>query len=73
MDLTGYLGKKVDIKCGNKVFSGYFFEIIDADDSSIGKKCIDLCLIDRMNAVEIAVEDIDEITIDEKYIDFPAT
>lgn len=71
MELTGYIGKKVDIKCGDKVFSGYFFEIIEAEDSSIGKDCIDLCLADRYGIVQLALEDIDGISVDERFIEFP--
>lgn len=69
-DLTGYIGKKVDIRSENKVFSGYFFEIIEAEDSGIGKDCIDLCLLDGSYVVEIGLDEIDEITIDDRYIVF---
>lgn len=70
MELTGYLGKKVDVKCGDKLFSGFLFDIIEAEDSGIGEDCIELSLIDQMAAVEIALKDITEIKADDKYIDY---
>ena len=73
MDMTGYLGKKVDVYCGSDIFSGYLFEILEADDSDIGKDCIDLSLIDREAIVEIAVEDIDKIVIDPKFKEYQSS
>ena len=70
-DMTGYFGKKVDVQCGDKIFSGYIFDAYEAEDSDIGKDCIDINLIDKMAIVEIAIEDIDKITIDPKYKEFP--
>ena len=66
-DMTGYFGKKVDVRCGDKIFSGYIFDAYEAEDSDIGKDCIDINLIDDMAIVEIAIEDIDEITIDPRF------
>ena len=71
MDMTGYFGKKVDVKCGDQIFSGYIFDAYTAENSDIGKDCVDINLIDRMAIVEIAIEDIDEISIDPNYKEFP--
>ena len=71
VDMTGYFGKKVDVRCGNKIFSGYVFDAYTAENSDIGKDCIDINLIDIMAIVEIAIEDIDEITIDPNFKEYP--
>ena len=71
MDMTGYLGKKVDVRCGEKMFSGYVFDAFDAEDSDIGKDCIEVSLLDREAVVVLAIEDIDEITVDENYRPYP--
>ena len=34
MEMIGYLGKKVDLTCKDgKQFSGYIFDVLDAEDS----------------------------------------
>ena len=71
MDMTGYLGKKVDIKCNSATFSGYIFDILEADDSSIGEDSIELSLIDKEAVVEIAISDIIDITVDPRFKEFP--
>lgn len=70
--MTGYLGKKVDVRAKGQIFSGYVFEIFDAEDSDIGKDCIDVSLIDQDAIVEIAIDEIEEISIDTKFKEFPA-
>ena len=67
MDWTGYLGKKVDVRCGKQIFSGYVFDFFPAEDSDIQKDCIEISLLDTEAVVVLAIEDIDEITIDEDY------
>ena len=69
--MTGYLGKKVDIKCDNATFSGYIFDILEADDSSSGEDSIELSLIDKEAVVEIAISDIIDITVDPRFKEFP--
>lgn len=71
MDMIGYLGKKCDVKCGQKTFSGYVFDFFKAEDSDIGKDCIEVSLLDKEAIVVIAIEDIDSITVDEKYKTYP--
>lgn len=71
MDMIGYLGKKVDVHCGQQTFSGYVFDFFKAEDSDIGKDCIEVSLLDREAIVVIATEDIDTITVDESYITYP--
>ena len=70
MDMTGYLGKKVDVKCGSDLISGYLFEISEAEDSSLGEDSIEISLLDKMATVEIAIKDIDEITVDDNFVEF---
>lgn len=73
MDITGYLGKKVDLTCKDgKRFSGYVYDILDAEDSDIHEDCIDISLLETEAIVEIAISDIRSFTVDENYrvIDF---
>lgn len=67
MDMTGYLGKKADVITKDGVFTGYVFDVLDSDDSDIGKDSIDIALLDREAVVEIALEDIIRVDIDESY------
>ena len=71
--MTGYLGKKIDLTCSDgKKFSGYVFDIIDAEDSEIAKDCIAIDPLDKLVAIEIPVDDIIGVIIDDRYqtIDF---
>ena len=71
MEMTGFLGKKVDLTCKDgKKFSGHVFDILDAEDSDIGADCIDIALLDSLSIVEIAKKDIFEIKADESYREF---
>lgn len=70
MEMTGFLGKKVDIVCKDgKTFSGYVFDVLNAEDSDIGKDCIDIAPLDQMHLVEIAINDIADIKKDISYIE----
>lgn len=70
MEMTGFLGKKVDIVCKDgKTFSGYVFDVLNAEDSDIGKDCIDIAPLDQMHLVEIAISDIADIKKDISYIE----
>lgn len=71
MDMIGYLGKKVDVHCGQQTFSGYLFDYFQAEDSDIGKECIEVSLLDREAIVVIAIEDIDTVIVDDKYKTYP--
>ena len=73
MDMLGFLGKKVDLVCNDgKQFSGYVFDVSDAEDSDIGCDSVDIALLDREAVVVLPVEDITQVTVDDSYeeIDF---
>ena len=71
MDMTTYLGKKVDVVCNDgKCFSGYIFDIFDAEDSDIGEDCIEVSLLDREAIVVLAIDDIATITVDDNFITY---
>lgn len=65
MDMTGYLGKKVDLTCkdGRKI-SGHVFDVLSAEESDVGEDCVDIVPLDRMNIVEIAIGDITKVKED---------
>lgn len=68
MHMTDYLGRKVNLVCKDgKKFSGYVFDVVNAEDSDIGSDCIEIAPIDREVIIVIAVEDILEIQIDKNY------
>lgn len=59
MEMIGYLGKKVDLTCKDgKQFSGYIFDVLDAEDSDIGRDCVDIDPIDSDCIIEIPVDDM---------------
>ncbi len=68
MDIIGFLGKKVDLVCtdGEK-YSGYVFDVLDEEESGIGVESIDLSPLDVDYLIAIPVDDIKEITVDERY------
>lgn len=71
MNMIGYLGKKVDLTCvDGKKFSGYVFDVLDAEDSGIGKECIDLDPLDGMYVIAIPVDEIAKVSIDSRYKEF---
>lgn len=71
MEMIGYLGKKVDLTCKDgKQFSGYVFDVLDAEDSDIGKDCVDIDPIDSLCIIEIPVEDIASVSVDSRYREF---
>ena len=71
MDMTGYLGKKVDLVCKDgEIYSGYVFDILDAEESGIGCDAIDLPPLDVMKIVTIPVADIDKMQVDDKFKEF---
>ena len=68
-NIIRYLGKKVDIVCKDgKCFSGYVSDYSDADNSDIGSESIEISLTDEMLMYELAIDDISEIKVDERYI-----
>ena len=68
MHMTDYFGRKVNLVCKDgKKFSGYVFDVVNAEDSDIGSDCIEIAPIDREVIIVIAVEDILEIQIDKNY------
>ena len=71
MDMTGYLGKKVDIICKDgKRFSGYVSDVSDAENSEIGCDSIEISPLEEEHMIEIAVDDIEDISIDDRYIEY---
>ena len=71
MDMIGYLGKKVDLTCKDgKQFSGYIFDVLDAEDSDIGKDCVDIDPIDSDCIIEIPVDDIAAVSVDTRFREF---
>ena len=71
MDMIGYLGKKVDLTCKDgKQFSGYIFDVLDAEDSDIGKDCVDIDPIDSDCIIEIPVDDIATVSADSRFREF---
>ncbi len=70
MDITGYIGKKVDVTCTNgKVYSGYVTCVSDAEDSDIGVDSFELGLVDQPLNVEVPVAHVREISLDPRYED----
>lgn len=71
MDMTGFLGKKVDIICvdGQKL-SGYVFDVLDSEDSDIGSDCIDLAQIDEECVIEVPIDEISDVSVDTRYKEF---
>ena len=68
MHMIDYLGKKVELICKDgKKFSGYVFDVVDAEDSDIGSDCIEIAPMDREVIIVISVDDILEIQIDKNY------
>ena len=71
MKMIGYLGKKVDLTCKDgKQFSGYIFDVLDAEDSDIGKDCVDIDPIDSDCIIEIPVDDIAAVSVDTRFREF---
>ena len=71
MAMIGYLGKKVDLICKDgKKFSGYVFDVLDAEDSEIGSDCIEIAPLDREAIIVIACDDISKIEVDEEFTSF---
>ena len=71
MEMIGYLGKKVDLTCKDgKQFSGYIFDVLDAEDSDIGKDCVDIDPIDSDCIIEIPVDDIEAVSVDTRFREF---
>ncbi len=73
MDMTGYLGKKVDLVCKDgREISGYVYDILDAEDSDIGVDSIEISPLESIAIIELALNDIKSVTVDKKYktIDF---
>lgn len=71
MNMTGFLGKKVDLVCKDgKKYSGYVVEIEDAEDSGIGKESIGLDPITAVCEIVIATDDIESVRVDPKYKEF---
>lgn len=71
MEMIGYLGKKVDLTCKDgKQFSGYIFDVLDAEDSDIGKDCVDIDPIDSLCIIEIPVDDIAAVSVDTRFREF---
>lgn len=71
MEMIGYLGKKVDLTCKDgKQFSGYIFDVLDAEDSDIGKDCVDIDPIDSDCIIEIPVDDIAAVSVDTRFREF---
>ena len=69
--MTGYLGKKVDLTCADgKKYSGYIFDVLDAEESGIGKECVDLSPLDVMHLIAIPIDDIAQITVDDRFREF---
>ena len=70
MDMTGFLGKKVDLICrdGEKI-SGYVFDVLDSEDSGIGVDAVDIAPLDTMHTVSIPLTDIADVKIDSAYRD----
>ncbi len=71
MDITGYLGKKIDLICKDgKKYSGYVYDVLDSEDSSIGCESIELSPLDVMHTIAIPIDDIAKVTVDERYREF---
>lgn len=71
MDMTGYLGKKVDLTCKDgERYSGYVFDVLDEEDSDIGCKSIELSPLDVMHVIAIPVDDIESVVEDDRYRTF---
>ena len=71
MDMTGYLGKKIDLTCADgEKYTGYVFDLLDAEESGIGKECIDLSPLEVMHLIAIPTEDIAEVVVDDRYREF---
>lgn len=71
MDMTGYLGKKVDIFCEDgKKYSGYVFDVLDADDSDSGVDCIELDPLEKECLIEIPSDEIIKVKIDTAFKEF---
>ena len=71
MDMIGFLGKKVDVKCSDgKLFSGHVFDVLDAEDSDIGVECVDIAPLDSDCIIEIASKDIIDVRVDDRYKEF---
>lgn len=71
MDMIGYLGKKVDLKCtdGEK-YSGYVFDVIDAEEAGSGRDSIELSPLDKMHLIEIPIDEISDIEVDKRFKEF---
>lgn len=67
MDMTAYLGKKVDVITNDGCTTGYVYDVLDSEESDIGKDCVDIALLDREAIVEIAIDDIIKVDVDESY------
>lgn len=68
MDMTGVIGKKVDIELiDGKKFSGYVMEVTDAEDSDIGEESIDLSPIGEVFAYTLPTREIKSVIVDTRY------
>lgn len=71
MDMIGFLGKKVDIMCKDgEGYSGYVFDVQDAEDSCIGCDSFDIVPLDREVIISIPVGDVESVTVDSRYREF---
>lgn len=71
MDMTGFLGKKIDLELvDGKKYSGYVVNVSEADDSEIGEDSIDLDPLDRLCAIILPVREIKSVVVDTKYREF---
>lgn len=71
MDITGCIGKKVDIVCHDgEAYAGYVFGHSLAEDSDIGEESITLAPIGKDFQLEIATKDIASIRHDPKFRTF---
>ena len=71
MDITGCIGKKVDIIChDDEAYVGFVFEHSLPEDSDIGEDSITLAPLGKDFQLEIATKDIASIRIDPKSISF---
>lgn len=71
MDITGCIGKKVDIICHDgEAYAGFVFEHSLPEDSDIGEDSITLAPLGKDFQLEIATKDIASIRLDQKFISF---
>lgn len=71
MDMTGYLGKKVDLICKDgKEFSGYVYDLLEAEESDLGKDSVEIAPLDVMHTVLLELDDVEKVVVDTRYKEF---